>query len=60
MTKCVSNLFSVRTLLVLAKREIQELLSIGEALKAVEYAFKLEAEGRVIMPPKLYLNTPNG
>jgi len=33
-------------------------LSIGEALKAVEDAFKLEAQGRAIMPPKLYLNLP--
>jgi len=44
--------------LILAKREIQELFSIGEALKAVEYAFKLKAGGRVVMPPKLYLNLP--
>ncbi len=45
-------------MLVLSRREIEELLSIGEVLKAVERAFKLEAEGKVIMPPKLYLNLP--
>jgi len=44
--------------LILAKREIQELFSIGEALKAVEYAFELGAKGEVIAPPKLYLNLP--
>jgi len=31
---------------------------MGEALKAVEKAFKLEAEGKTIMPPKLYLDLP--
>jgi len=58
LTKYVSNSFSMGEVLILAKREIQELLSIDEALKAVEYAFKLKAGGRVIMPPKLYLNLP--
>jgi len=31
---------------------------MGEVLKAVEHAFKLQAKGKVIMPPKLYLNLP--
>jgi len=31
---------------------------MGEVLKAVEYSFKLKAQGKVIMPPKLYLNLP--
>jgi len=58
LTKYVSNSFSMGEVLILAKREIQELFSIGEALKAVEYAFKLKAKGEVIAPPKLYLNLP--
>ena len=45
-------------MLFLGRSEVEELLSMGEALKAVEYGFKLEAEGKAIMPPKLYLNLP--
>lgn len=45
-------------MLLLNIREIEEHFSMDEALKAVEYAFKLEAEGQVIMPPKLYLDLP--
>lgn len=45
-------------MLFLSRSEIEELLSMGEALKAVEYAFELEAEGKAITPPKLYLNLP--
>lgn len=58
MTKCVNGSVSMPEVLMLTRREIQKLLGVGEALKAVEYAFKLAAEGRVIVPPKLYLNTP--
>jgi len=45
-------------LLVLSRREVEELLTMREALEAVERGFKLEGEGRVIMPPKLYLTLP--
>lgn len=34
------------------------MLSIGEVLRAVERAFILQAKGKIIMPPKLYLNLP--
>jgi len=44
--------------LILGRREIEKLLSMDEALRVVENAFKLEAEGKVIMPPKLYLDLP--
>lgn len=54
----LSNSSSVHKVLILARHEVQELFSMSEALEAVEYAFKLEAEGKVIMPPKLYLNLP--
>ena len=45
-------------MLILSRHEIEELLSMGDVLKAVEHAFKLKAEGKIIMPPKLYLNLP--
>jgi alanine dehydrogenase len=43
---------------LLGRSEIEELLSMGEALKAVEHSFRLNTEGGTIMPPKLYLNLP--
>ena len=58
MEKYVSNPFSMPTLPLLSKDEIQELLSVGETLEAVEHAFKLQAQGKAIMPPKLYLDLP--
>jgi alanine dehydrogenase len=50
--------FNAPEVLLLGGREIKELLSMGEALKAVEQSFRLQAEGKTIMPPKLYLNLP--
>jgi alanine dehydrogenase len=44
--------------LILGRSEIEKLLSMSEAIKAVEYSFKLKAEGRTIMPPKSYLDLP--
>ncbi len=44
--------------LILGRSEIEQLLSIGEAIKAVEHSFRLQAEGETIMPPKLYLDLP--
>jgi len=38
--------------------EIEELLSMAEALTAVETSLRLKAEGKVIMPPKLCLDLP--
>ena len=45
-------------ILLLNRSQIEQLLSMDEALRAVENAFKLHAEGKAIMPPKLYLNLP--
>jgi alanine dehydrogenase len=39
----------------LGDREVRQLLSMGEALDAVEEAFRQHALGKVQMPPKLYL-----
>jgi len=50
--------FSIPGVLVLDKGEVDELLSMKEALEAIERSFRLEAEGKAIMPPKLYLDLP--
>ena len=42
--------------LLLGKYEIEELLSMSEVLKTVENAFKLKAQGKTIMPAKIYLD----
>lgn len=48
----------IHNVLVLGRRQIEKLLTMNEALRAVELSFKLEAEGEAIMPPKLYLDLP--
>lgn len=45
-------------LLVLTRAQTQELLTMKETLELVEYAFRLYGEGKVVMPPKLYLDDP--
>lgn len=50
--------FAVGQVLVLGSHELVQLLSIDEALKAVERALVLEVQGATVMPPKLYLNLP--
>lgn len=50
--------FAVGQVLVLGSHEVVQLLSIDEALKAVERALVLEVQGATVMPPKLYLNLP--
>ena len=46
--------------LILGRREVQELLTMPAALEAVERAFQMQAEGKAVMPPKLYLDMPSG
>ena len=60
MKKFVSEPISLPKVLMMARHEIKELLTMGAALEVVEDGFKLEAEGRAIMPPKLYLSIPSG
>ena len=43
---------------LLGRRKTEELLSPAEAMAAVERAFKLKAQGKANMPPKLYLEMP--
>lgn len=43
-------------MLVLTDREVEALVTMGEAVKAMEQAFLALAEGRAQMPPKVYLD----
>lgn len=43
---------------LLGRSEVQKLLQMNEVLEAVERAFKLQAQGKVNMPAKLYLDLP--
>ncbi len=45
-------------MLILSRRQTEDLLSMPEALRAVEHSFKLKAQNKAIMPPKLYLELP--
>lgn len=45
-------------MLLLSKLEIKEYLKMNDVLEAVERAFSQEGEGKVVMPPKLYLDLP--
>ena len=47
----------LKTLLI-NKSEIEELLSLRDVLRVVEKAFKLKAQGKTIMPAKIYLELP--
>ena len=49
----MKNKLTTPRVLVLHRSEIEELLNMDEALKAVENAFKLQAQGKIIMPLKL-------
>jgi alanine dehydrogenase len=46
-------------ILTLVEREVKELFSMSEAMAQVENALRFEAEGKAIMPPKLYLDLPS-
>jgi len=48
----------ITQVLTLGRHEVEGLLSMSEALAEVEKAFRLKAEGKAIMPPKLYLDLP--
>jgi len=39
--------------------KVEELLGMDDTLEVVERAFRLQAEAKVIMPPKLYLDLPD-
>jgi len=52
----MAELTGKQGILILSRRESEEFLSVGEAVVVVEHAFKLKAQGRASMPPKLYLD----
>lgn len=47
-----------RKTLLLSRHEIEQQLSMKEVLEVVENAFKLKAQGKAIMPCKIYLDLP--
>jgi len=60
MENFTSNPISKRKVLMLARHEIKELLTMNAALEAVEYTFRLHAQGKAFMPSKLYMDIPEG
>ena len=49
---------TIPEVLLLSRSRVEEFLDMGEVLKAVEQAFVFQAEGKALMPPKLYLELP--
>lgn len=45
-------------LILLNQKDVKKFLTMSEVLKATELAFQCEAEGKVIMPCKVYLDLP--
>ena len=42
------------------RQEVERLLTMESAIAAVERAFAQQAEGKAVMPPKVYLDVPGG
>jgi len=49
---------NIEKALLLSRHDVEELLTMPEAIKAVEESFALLAQGKATMPPKLYLDLP--
>jgi len=47
-------------ILLISRKEVEEILSMKEVMEAVETAFKYKALGKVQMPPKTYVMFPKG
>lgn len=45
-------------MLLLSRHQVENLLTMKETLDALEHTFRLEALGKTVMPPKLYLELP--
>ncbi len=50
----------MRQTVYIREEQVKELLSLPEAIEAVESAFRDKAEGQVVMPPKLIVPLPGG
>lgn len=46
--------------LIVTQRDIERLITMKTAVRVIEQAFKAQAAGSVIMPPKVYLTLPDG
>jgi len=55
----MKNLGDDSNVLIISEQSVKELLTIEDAIKAVELSFKLTARKEVIMPSKLYLELPS-
>ncbi len=49
---------AVRQTLLIGQDEVKDLLGMSETLRIVEKAFVLKAQGKVVMPGKIYLKLP--
>ena len=58
MAETGNEVSTIPEVLILGGDDVKELLTMREAVKAVELAFELQAEGKTIMPPKTYLKLP--
>ena len=58
MSTGASDPTSKSEVIILTRQDIVELLDLNETLEAVERAFKLQAQGKNIMPAKIYLDLP--
>lgn len=59
LTNVLKNIDDDSNMLILSRRVVKELLSVEDAIDAVERSFMLAARNEVIMPPKLYLELPS-
>lgn len=58
-TDFLSNLDDNSNMLILSRQDVINLLSIEDAIDAIERGFILTAKNSVVMPPKLYLELPS-
>lgn len=59
ITDVLKNAGDNSDILILSEWSIKNLLSVEEAIDAVERSFVLDAQGATVMPPKLYLELPH-
>ena len=50
----------MRTTLILTARDVERLIDMKTAIRVAEAAFRAQARGETVMPPKVYLNLPGG
>jgi alanine dehydrogenase len=55
ISRSKNNYLTGTKTLLIGRCQVEELLSMAEAIKGVEKAFLLKAQGKTVMPPKVYL-----